>query len=392
MAIATIIATTLQEIAPPSANQNPNPPPEAQPRGIKYYYESLRKNRAPTFDGNPGPKQYYLAELRLQNLSEFENFTQALSMFVLEYSSKFNSLGTYAPTIMADDTLKLHHFKKGLSSRIQSALEIYKLTNFVDLMGAAIRAEMDIKQREDEGKNKRPLASQSFPSEQRYLGECRRISGVCFNCGKMGYRITDCPESKKQGAVSNSIAIQNKPKENNSNARVFAITREEVDNASDVVAGLRVEILSEPYRVAMPTNKALETHKLHRSCQLAKNHALVDCHRKSVKLQTPSQEEIIYHGKAKEKRLLLSASQTLKDMRSGDGIYLAMISEVEEKTKGRLEEILVVQDFLDVFPEELPGTIPNHEVDFEINLAPGVTPISNAPYRMARTKLKELKE
>ncbi|KAG6487524.1 hypothetical protein ZIOFF_056112 [Zingiber officinale] len=104
-------------------------------------------------------KQYYLAEFRLQNLSEFENFTQAPSMLVLEYSSKFNSLGTYAPTIMADDTLKLHHFKKGLSSRIQSALEIYKLINFADLKGAAIRAETDIKQCEDEGKNKRPLAS-----------------------------------------------------------------------------------------------------------------------------------------------------------------------------------------------------------------------------------------
>ncbi|XP_042437197.1 uncharacterized protein LOC122023179 [Zingiber officinale] len=165
----------------------------------------------------------------------------------------------------------------------------------------------------------------------------------------MGHRIADCPEPKKQRVVSNSVAIKNKPKENKPNARVFAITQEEVDNASDVVAGLRVEILSELYRVAMPTNKAIETHKLHQSCQvsignhtfevdliqlnmvefdvileidwLAKNHALVDCYRKSVKLRTPSQEKIIYHDKANEKRFLLPTSQTLKAMRSGDGIY-----------------------------------------------------------------------
>ncbi|XP_042396624.1 uncharacterized protein LOC121986749 [Zingiber officinale] len=79
-------------------------------------------------------------------------------------------------------------------------------------------------------------------------------------------------------------------------------------------------------------------------------------------------------------------------MRSGNGIYLAMISEVEEKIEVRLEEILVVQHFPDVFPEELPSTVPDREVDFEINSALGVVPISKEPYRMAPTELKELKE
>ncbi|KAG6518386.1 hypothetical protein ZIOFF_021861 [Zingiber officinale] len=185
---------------------------------------------------------------------------EAPSMSVVEYTSKFNSLRTYAPTIMVDDTLKLHCFKKGFSSRIQSSLAVYEPTNFADLMEAAIRAEMDIKRREYEGKNKRPLASQSSPSEQR-------LFGACFNYGKMGYRIMDCREPMKQGVVSNSVAVQNKPKENKPNARVFSMTQKEVDNVSDVVAGLRAEILSESYRVVMPTNKGIETHKLHRSCQ-----------------------------------------------------------------------------------------------------------------------------
>ncbi|KZV06882.1 hypothetical protein F511_45634 [Dorcoceras hygrometricum] len=43
-------------------------------------------------------------------------------MSVVEYTSNFNSLGTYVPTVMADNTLKMHRYKKGLNNRIQSAL------------------------------------------------------------------------------------------------------------------------------------------------------------------------------------------------------------------------------------------------------------------------------
>ena len=48
--------------------------------------------------------------------------------------------------------------------------------------------------------------------------------------------------------------------------------------------------------------------------------------------------------------------------------------------------------FLDVFPEELPGLVPDREIEFEIELLPGTMPISKAPYQMAAAELKELKQ
>jgi hypothetical protein len=56
------------------------------------------------------------------------------------------------------------------------------------------------------------------------------------------------------------------------------------------------------------------------------------------------------------------------------------------------DNIRVVRDFLDVFPEELPGMPPNREVEFVIDLLPGTTPISKRPYRMSVEELKELKK
>ena len=56
-----------------------------------------------------------------------------------------------------------------------------------------------------------------------------------------------------------------------------------------------------------------------------------------------------------------------------------------------MEKIPVVREFPNVFPEELSGIPLEREVDLSIEIVPRTTPLSKAPYRMAPTKLKELK-
>ena len=51
----------------------------------------------------------------------------------------------------------------------------------------------------------------------------------------------------------------------------------------------------------------------------------------------------------------------------------------------------MVHDYSDVFPEELPGIVPDREIEFTIELVPGASPISIAPYCMAPAELLELK-
>jgi hypothetical protein len=57
-----------------------------------------------------------------------------------------------------------------------------------------------------------------------------------------------------------------------------------------------------------------------------------------------------------------------------------------------LEEILVVQEYPNVFLEELPDVPPNHDIEFLIELLPGTPPISKRPYRMPVNELVELKK
>ena len=56
-----------------------------------------------------------------------------------------------------------------------------------------------------------------------------------------------------------------------------------------------------------------------------------------------------------------------------------------------LEDIMVIKEFPDVFPEELLGLPPKREVDLSIEVLPRTTPISMASYCMALTELKVLK-
>jgi hypothetical protein len=56
-----------------------------------------------------------------------------------------------------------------------------------------------------------------------------------------------------------------------------------------------------------------------------------------------------------------------------------------------IEEILVVCEFFDVFPEDLSGLPPKQDVEFAIELVPGTAPISRRPYKMPPNELAKLK-
>ncbi|GKC17468.1 putative reverse transcriptase domain-containing protein [Tanacetum coccineum] len=58
----------------------------------------------------------------------------------------------------------------------------------------------------------------------------------------------------------------------------------------------------------------------------------------------------------------------------------------------RLEDIPVVREFPEVFPEDLPGLPPVRQVEFQIDLIPGAAPVARAPYRLAPSEMQELSD
>ncbi|KAJ8758614.1 hypothetical protein K2173_000335 [Erythroxylum novogranatense] len=126
---------------------------------------------------------------------------------------------------------------------------------------------------------------------------------------------------------------------------------------------------------------------------LSKHQAVIDCKAKIVFLRRPDQSEIVFHdGCTSALTNVVSAMQAQKLLRKECEAYLAFVLDSQKDgDKDKLLDIPVVNEFPDVFPEELPGLPPEREVELSIEVMLGTAPISRAPYRMAPTELKELK-
>ena len=124
---------------------------------------------------------------------------------------------------------------------------------------------------------------------------------------------------------------------------------------------------------------------------LASNYASMDCFRKEVIFRRPGLPVVVFYGERRRTPSgLISAIYVRCLLRKGCLGFLAHIVDTCSD-EARIEDVPVVRDFRDVFPDDLPGPPPEREVDFPIDLVPGTAPISLPPYRMAPAKLKELK-
>ncbi|GJW50029.1 putative reverse transcriptase domain-containing protein [Tanacetum coccineum] len=128
-------------------------------------------------------------------------------------------------------------------------------------------------------------------------------------------------------------------------------------------------------------------------------HAVIVCDEKLV--QVPyGNETLTFCGNessdGRESRLtVISCSKAQEYMAKGCQVFLAQISAKKEEDKSerkQIEDVPIVRDFPEVFPEDLPGLPPARPVEFQIDLIPGAAPVARAPYRLAPSEMKELSE
>ncbi|KAI3802804.1 hypothetical protein L1987_30947 [Smallanthus sonchifolius] len=182
--------------------------------------------------------------------------------------------------------------------------------------------------------------------------------------------------------------------------------------------GIKPIMLTSKYTIELADGKLIETDKVIQGCTLnladhpfvidllpvtlgsfdivigmdwlSKNRAEIVCREKIVRIPLPNGETLSIQGERSGTTLrIITCMKARKCLRKG---YHAILAHVIEKPteERKVEDIPIVRDYPEVFPEDLPGLPPPRQVEFRIDLVPGAAPIARSPYRLAPSEMQEL--
>ncbi|GJX25672.1 putative nucleotidyltransferase, ribonuclease H [Tanacetum coccineum] len=160
-------------------------------------------------------------------------------------------------------------------------------------------------------------------------------------------------------------------------------------STNTVIKGCTLTLLNQPFEIDLMPIKLGSFDVVIGMDWLSKYRAKILCDEKVVHIPIDGETLIIRGDRSKTRLNLISCIKTEKYISRGCQVFMIQVMEKKADEK-RLEDISVVKEFSDVFPEDLPGIPPVRQVEFQIDLIPGAAPIARTPYRLAPSEMQEL--
>ncbi|GJT19385.1 reverse transcriptase domain-containing protein [Tanacetum coccineum] len=150
-------------------------------------------------------------------------------------------------------------------------------------------------------------------------------------------------------------------------------------STNTVIQGCTLTLLNQPFEIDLMPIKLGSFDVVIGMDWLSKYHAKIICDNKFVHIPINNETLIIRGDRSKTRLNLISCIKTERYISRGCQVFITQVMERKSDNK-RLEDIPVVREFPEVFPEDLPGLPSVHQVEFQIDLIPGVAPVAHAPY------------
>ncbi|GJW94897.1 putative reverse transcriptase domain-containing protein [Tanacetum coccineum] len=258
---------------------------------------------------------------------------------------------------------------------------------------------------------------------------------TCYDCGEQGHTRNRCPRKVKQEEVGEvrgrAYAIKDAEPQgpnvvtgtfllNNRYASVLfdsGSDRSFVDTRFSSMLNIDPVKIRASYEVELADGRVVSTNTILKGCTLnlvnhifeinlmpiklgtfdviigmnwlVKHDAIIVCDEKVVRILYENKMLIVESDKGVSRLKVISCIKARKYVERGCHLFLAHVTEKRLKEK-RLEDVPVIHDFLEVFPEELPRLPPPRQVEFRVDLVPRVAPVAHAPYRLASSEMREL--
>ncbi|GKC23998.1 putative reverse transcriptase domain-containing protein, partial [Tanacetum coccineum] len=259
------------------------------------------------------------------------------------------------------------------------------------------------------GNNERKGAAVAPNTQRATVGN--QPSGICYECGRPGHFWKDCPKLRNQNRGNqtrnkNGNKTGNQTRGNEATTKAYAIGGGGTNPDSNIVTDTS-------YAVELADGRISETNVVLRGCTLgllghpfnidlmpielgsfdviigmdwlAKYHALIVCDEKVIRI--PYGDEVLIircdNCDGGSKLNIISCTRTQKYIQKGCQVYLVQVTsnKAEDKLEvKRLEDVPIVREFSEVFPEDFPGLPPAQQVEFQIDLVPGFIRPSFSPW------------
>jgi hypothetical protein len=272
--------------------------------------------------------------------------------------------------------------------------------------------------------------------------ECKSQGDKCFQCGQVGHRSTECKNPItcfNCGEEGHKSPMCKKPKK--AGGKIFALSGDDAGEEDNLIRGtcfinntplvtiidtgathsfialdcvkrlnLETSVMSGCMVIDTPANGSITTKLACVNCPVSvfgKNFGMdlvciplskldvilgmnwlkfnrvhINCYTKTVSF--PKEEDSLSPR-------LMDRREVKESLKEHDQMF-AMFASMKLESKIELSDLPVVREFSDVFPEDFCDLPPEREVEFSIDLVPGTSPISMAPYRMSASELNELKK
>ncbi|GJZ98010.1 putative reverse transcriptase domain-containing protein [Tanacetum coccineum] len=242
-------------------------------------------------------------------------------------------------------------------------------------------------------------------------------AGACYECSNTGHMKKNCPKLKNHGNNNGNGPAQ---------GRAYALGGRDASPDSNIITGTfllnnryatmlfdtgadrsfvsttfscTLNFMNHPFNIDLMPVPLGSFDVIIGMDWLTKYHGVIIYDEKIVRVPF-GKDTLIFQGEGsnqrKESRLnIISCTKAQEYLSKGCDVFLAHITTKDSKDKSeekRLEDVPIVRDFPKVFPEDLPGIPPARQVEFQIDLVPGVAPVARAPYRLAPSEMKELAE
>ncbi|XP_048493217.2 uncharacterized protein LOC125493749 [Beta vulgaris subsp. vulgaris] len=339
-------------------------------------------------------------------------------MTVVEYTAKCMELSRFSPELVSSEKFKMSRFFEGLNFKYRKRVGYY--TNYQELYDGALEQERIDKKQEESNRRKnggkandggnerarsgskqqqRGESQQKAPKRGKACFKCgkdhwgKSCEGkeVCFGCKKPGHRFRDCPQRSgtgegsgrqtgfvgynragvnPQGFQGRNAGFNQGNRGNLGKPRAYSLCLKAPKESKESYNWRNCPVrISEKEFIAKLVQFELGIYDVILGMDWLRDHmAVIECTRRTIQLTTALGTQVRYEGvKVRPKVQIVSALKMMKELKRENVGYLCQVVDTT-KVVMKPENISVVKDFCDVFPDELLGLPPHRVVDFHIDL------------------------